>query len=33
MTLRMCEIEKKNDFVLIKKEHRRFIKNAKAIPG
>ena len=33
VTLRMGENEKKIDFVLIKKEHRWFIKNVKAIPG
>ena len=29
----MGENEKKIDFVLIKKEHERFIQNMKAIPG
>ena len=33
MTLKIGENETKIDFVLIKKEHRRFIQNVKAIPG
>ena len=33
MTSRMGENERKNDFVLMEKEHRRFIRNVKAIPG
>ena len=33
VTLRMGEIETKIDFVLIKKEHHRFIRNVKVIPG
>ena len=31
--IRICENEKRNNFVLIKKEHRRFIRNVKAHPG
>ena len=33
MAFRMGENETKIDFVLIKKEHRRFIRNVKAISG
>ena len=33
VTFRMDENEPKIDFVLIKKEHRWFIQNVKAIPG
>ena len=33
VTFRMGEIETEIDIVLIKKEHRRFIQNVKAIPG
>ena len=33
VTFRMGENEKEIVFVLIKKEHRRFIRNEKAIPG
>ena len=33
MTFRIEENETEIDFVLIKKEHRQFIQNVKAIPG
>ena len=33
VTYRMGENETEIDFVLIQKEHRRFIRNVKAIPG
>ena len=33
MTLRMRENETETDIVLIRKEHRRILRNLKAIPG